>query len=124
MVICGPSGSGKTVGFGLAIAPTILGDADKFDGAAAPLALVIAPTRELALQVLYALDIDGGIGLMDAEVFNENALMQLKYLSKDITDDGQDLSFLLISGVHNNLSEIDNYIENQPLSIRLSHRNG
>ena len=45
------TGSGKTLGFGLAIAPTLLGEAEGFDEASAPLALVIAPTRELALQV-------------------------------------------------------------------------
>ncbi|MGB3245476.1 MAG: DEAD/DEAH box helicase, partial [Sulfitobacter sp.] len=37
--------------FGLAIAPTLLGDATRFGAASAPLALVIAPTRELAMQV-------------------------------------------------------------------------
>ncbi len=51
MLVSAQTGSGKTLGFGLAIAPTLLGDDEKFDGAGAPLALVIAPTRELALQV-------------------------------------------------------------------------
>jgi ATP-dependent RNA helicase DeaD len=51
MLVSAQTGSGKTVGFGLAIAPTLLGEAEKFDRASAPLALVIAPTRELALQV-------------------------------------------------------------------------
>ncbi len=51
MLVSAQTGSGKTIGFGLAIAPTILGDVDVFDGAGAPLALVIAPTRELAMQV-------------------------------------------------------------------------
>ncbi|MFK5998071.1 MAG: DEAD/DEAH box helicase [Rhodobacterales bacterium] len=51
LLVSAQTGSGKTVGFGLAIAPTILGDAQKFDRATKPLALVIAPTRELALQV-------------------------------------------------------------------------
>ncbi|MEP1441735.1 MAG: DEAD/DEAH box helicase [Hyphomicrobiales bacterium] len=51
MLVSAQTGSGKTVGFGLAIAPTILGDDEKFGKAGAPLALVIAPTRELALQV-------------------------------------------------------------------------
>ncbi len=51
LLVSAQTGSGKTVGFGLAIAPRLLGDADTFDAAAAPLALVIAPTRELALQV-------------------------------------------------------------------------
>jgi len=51
LLVSAQTGSGKTVGFGLAIAPTLMGDADQFGPAAAPLALIIAPTRELALQV-------------------------------------------------------------------------
>ncbi|SDJ05611.1 DEAD/DEAH box helicase [Lutimaribacter saemankumensis] len=51
LLVSAQTGSGKTLGFGLAIAPTILGNDDVFGPAAAPLALVIAPTRELAMQV-------------------------------------------------------------------------
>ncbi|MDE4305116.1 DEAD/DEAH box helicase [Phaeobacter gallaeciensis] len=51
LLVSAQTGSGKTVGFGLAIAGAILGDEDRFGSAALPLALVIAPTRELALQV-------------------------------------------------------------------------
>ena len=51
LLVSAQTGSGKTVAFGLAIAPTILGDAERFPPPAAPLALVIAPTRELAMQV-------------------------------------------------------------------------
>jgi len=51
LLVSAQTGSGKTVGFGLAIAPTLLGAAAAFGPAAAPLALVIAPTRELAMQV-------------------------------------------------------------------------
>ena len=51
LLVSAQTGSGKTVGFGIAIAPGLLGESDVFDAAAAPLALVIAPTRELALQV-------------------------------------------------------------------------
>lgn len=51
LLVSAQTGSGKTVGFGLAIAPTLLGDTEQFERAAAPLALVIAPTRELAMQV-------------------------------------------------------------------------
>ena len=51
LLVSAQTGSGKTVGFGLAIAPTLLGDEDSFAAAGPPLALVIAPTRELALQV-------------------------------------------------------------------------
>ncbi|WP_187972100.1 DEAD/DEAH box helicase [Aquibium microcysteis] len=50
------TGSGKTVAFGLALAPTLLPDDERFGPAAAPLALVIAPTRELALQVKRELE--------------------------------------------------------------------
>ncbi len=51
LLVSAQTGSGKTLGFGLAIAPTLLGDDPVFAPAATPLALVIAPTRELALQV-------------------------------------------------------------------------
>ncbi len=51
MLVSAQTGSGKTLGFGLAIAPTLLGTAEAFPQAGAPLALVIAPTRELAMQV-------------------------------------------------------------------------
>ncbi|MDQ2094111.1 DEAD/DEAH box helicase [Rhodalgimonas zhirmunskyi] len=51
LLVSAQTGSGKTVGFGLAIAPTLLGEGDTFAAAGAPLALIIAPTRELALQV-------------------------------------------------------------------------
>ncbi|MGI1662580.1 DEAD/DEAH box helicase [Palleronia sp. KMU-117] len=51
LLVSAQTGSGKTVGFGLAIAPTLLGDADRLGPPALPLALVVAPTRELALQV-------------------------------------------------------------------------
>jgi ATP-dependent RNA helicase DeaD len=51
LLVSAQTGSGKTVGFGLAIAQTLLEGEDRFGPPAAPLALVIAPTRELALQV-------------------------------------------------------------------------
>lgn len=51
VIVSARTGSGKTVGFGLGMAPTLLGAAETFARAGAPLALVIAPTRELALQV-------------------------------------------------------------------------
>lgn len=50
-LVSAKTGSGKTVAFGIAMAPSLLEDEEKFGRAAAPLALVIAPTRELALQV-------------------------------------------------------------------------
>ena len=51
LLVSAQTGSGKTVAFGLAIAPTLMGEADTMPAAAAPLALIVAPTRELALQV-------------------------------------------------------------------------
>ncbi|HBZ43311.1 MAG TPA: ATP-dependent RNA helicase [Maritimibacter sp.] len=51
LLVSAQTGSGKTVGFGLAIAPTLLDGENAFGPAAAPLALIVAPTRELALQV-------------------------------------------------------------------------
>ena len=55
-LVSAQTGSGKTVAFGLAIAPTLLGKKDKLGFAVAPAALVIAPTRELALQVKRELE--------------------------------------------------------------------
>ena len=55
LLVSAQTGSGKTVGFGLAIAPTLLGEAESMEPAAAPLALIVAPTRELALQVMREL---------------------------------------------------------------------
>ncbi|KIC17925.1 DEAD/DEAH box helicase [Leisingera sp. ANG-DT] len=55
LLVSAQTGSGKTVGFGLALAQDLLGEEDAFGEAAAPLALVIAPTRELALQVKHEL---------------------------------------------------------------------
>ncbi|RED38050.1 ATP-dependent RNA helicase DeaD [Rhodopseudomonas thermotolerans] len=51
LLVSAQTGSGKTVAYGLAIARDLLGDAEQFAPAAAPLALIVAPTRELALQV-------------------------------------------------------------------------
>ena len=56
MLVSAQTGSGKTLGFGIAIAPSLLGEAERFDHADAPLALIIAPTRELALQVKRELE--------------------------------------------------------------------
>ncbi len=74
LLVSAQTGSGKTVAFGMAIAPTLLGDADSLPPPGAPLALVIAPTRELAMQVqreltwLYAemgAQTAAGVGGMD-----------------------------------------------------------
>jgi len=55
LIVSAQTGSGKTVAFGLAIAPQLAADGG-LPPASAPLALVIAPTRELALQVSRELE--------------------------------------------------------------------
>ncbi|MEP5759184.1 MAG: DEAD/DEAH box helicase [Litoreibacter sp.] len=56
LLVSAQTGSGKTVGFGLAVAPTLLNEDGKFGRADKPLALMIAPTRELAMQVKRELE--------------------------------------------------------------------
>jgi ATP-dependent RNA helicase DeaD len=56
LLVSAQTGSGKTVAFGLAIAPEILNGQDVLLYADKPIALAIAPTRELALQVARELE--------------------------------------------------------------------
>ncbi len=56
LLVSAQTGSGKTVAFGIAIADELLLGADQLLYADTPMALVIAPTRELALQVARELD--------------------------------------------------------------------
>lgn len=56
LLVSAQTGSGKTVAFGLAMAPTLLGEADTLPQSDAPMAVIIAPTRELALQVSRELE--------------------------------------------------------------------
>jgi ATP-dependent RNA helicase DeaD len=51
LLVSAQTGSGKTIAFGLALADTLLDSAQTMGPAGDPLALIIAPTRELALQV-------------------------------------------------------------------------
>ena len=51
LLVSAQTGSGKTVAYGIAMAETLLEGADTLGPAGDPLALIIAPTRELALQV-------------------------------------------------------------------------
>ena len=51
LLVSAQTGSGKTVAFGLAMASTLLGSNPEFGPASQPLALIIAPTRELAIQI-------------------------------------------------------------------------
>jgi ATP-dependent RNA helicase DeaD len=67
LLVSAQTGSGKTVAFGLAIAPTLLGDNRHFGAPERPLGLVIAPTRELAMQVQRELDwLYAGAGVVTA----------------------------------------------------------
>jgi ATP-dependent RNA helicase DeaD len=56
LIVSAQTGSGKTVAFGLAIAPQMFEPNGGLLPPADPLALVIAPTRELALQVSRELE--------------------------------------------------------------------
>ncbi|MEL7108719.1 MAG: DEAD/DEAH box helicase [Pseudomonadota bacterium] len=56
LLVSAQTGSGKTVAFGLALASSVLGGSQSLPKAGAPLALIIAPTRELALQVTKELE--------------------------------------------------------------------
>jgi ATP-dependent RNA helicase DeaD len=51
LLVSAQTGSGKTAAYGLTLGETLLGDAPRFERPQQPLALVVAPTRELALQV-------------------------------------------------------------------------
>lgn len=51
LIVSAQTGSGKTVAFGLTLANNLLGGKGGLGPAGAPLALIIAPTRELAMQV-------------------------------------------------------------------------
>jgi ATP-dependent RNA helicase DeaD len=55
-LVSAQTGSGKTVAFGLAMATTLLEGHDRFTSRNVPVALIIAPTRELALQVKSEID--------------------------------------------------------------------
>ncbi|WP_417935738.1 DEAD/DEAH box helicase [Frigidibacter mobilis] len=56
LLVSAQTGSGKTVAFGLAMAADLLGEDHRFGPAALPAALIVAPTRELALQVRRELE--------------------------------------------------------------------
>ena len=51
LLVSAQTASGKTVAFGISIASTLLGNQATFKNINSPLAIIIAPTRELALQV-------------------------------------------------------------------------
>ncbi|MBK8198494.1 MAG: DEAD/DEAH box helicase [Acidobacteria bacterium] len=51
LLVSAQTGSGKTVAFGLAMADDLLAGEDTLMPASSPLAIIVAPTRELAMQV-------------------------------------------------------------------------
>ncbi|MBI5514551.1 MAG: DEAD/DEAH box helicase [Deltaproteobacteria bacterium] len=51
LLVSAETGSGKTAAFGLCLAPTLLGQSERLERVRKPRWLVLAPTRELALQV-------------------------------------------------------------------------
>jgi ATP-dependent RNA helicase DeaD len=55
LLVSAQTGSGKTVAFGLALGPTLMDAEGRLGPTDAPLALIVAPTRELALQVMREL---------------------------------------------------------------------
>jgi len=55
-LVSAQTGSGKTVAFGLAIGHTLLSEQERFPKTKSPLALIVAQTRELALQVKRELE--------------------------------------------------------------------
>ncbi|WP_158915530.1 DEAD/DEAH box helicase [Caulobacter sp. S45] len=56
LLVSARTGSGKTVAYGLALAGDLLGENERMPRAGEPLALIVAPTRELALQVQRELE--------------------------------------------------------------------
>ena len=56
LLVSAQTGSGKTLAFGLSIATTLLQENTEFSRPKLPVALIIAPTRELALQVRKELE--------------------------------------------------------------------
>ena len=56
LLVSAQTGSGKTLAFGLSIATTLLQEDTEFSRPKLPVALIIAPTRELALQVRKELE--------------------------------------------------------------------
>ena len=56
LLVSAQTGSGKTLAFGISIANTLLAEKKEFNSPRLPNALIIAPTRELALQVRKELE--------------------------------------------------------------------
>ena len=56
LLVSAQTGSGKTVAYGLVLGNMLIGEGERFERAQQPWALIIAPTRELALQVQRELE--------------------------------------------------------------------
>lgn len=84
LIVSAQTGSGKTVAFGLAIANDLLDETGVARFTEIPLALVIAPTRELALQVSRELEwLYGGAGVRVATcVGGMNPSLERRALSR------------------------------------------
>ena len=68
-------------------------------------------SRELALQVFYALDINAGLHEIPYNEFCETVLVQLGHLSRSGKSSGEDLSYLILAGVRSNIEDIDRHID-------------
>src|ERR1700704_4516593 len=56
LLVSAQTGSGKTVAYGLALGHELLGNSERLAKAQQPSTLIVAPTRELAIQVQRELD--------------------------------------------------------------------
>lgn len=77
-------------------------------------------SREKALQILYAIDIEGNLDKLAPGFFIEEASRQLSCASGNTTRSTQDLAFLLIQGVHQHINTIDALIEEASDNWKLS----
>lgn len=68
-------------------------------------------SREKALQILYALDVDSAMDTMELKIFEEQALKNLTLMPEAASKQTQAQAFLLIKGVYHNVSTIDPLIE-------------
>lgn len=68
-------------------------------------------SREKALQILYALDVNNMMETMEPKAFEEGVMQNLSLMPEAASKQAQELAFLLIKGVYNNTSTIDPLIE-------------
>ena len=77
LLVSSRTGSGKTLAFGLVLARELLGTSEKFAAAPTPLALIVAPTRELAHQISVELEFTAGLEKAEAELRRPHLMMGL-----------------------------------------------